>query len=41
MELDIENSQKLVSQTGARARLEADLHEGAIVYMDEKGRTVQ
>ena len=41
MELDIECLQKLVSQTGAVARAEADLYEGAIVYMNGKGQIVQ
>lgn len=41
MELDIESLQKLASQTGAYARVEADFHEGAIVYMNEKGQMVQ
>ena len=41
MELNIESLQKLVSLTGAYARAEADLHEGAIVYMNKKGQMVQ
>ncbi len=41
MELDIESLQKLASQTGARARAEADLYKGSIVYMNEKGQMVQ
>lgn len=41
MELDIESLQKLASQMGAYARAEADLHKGAIVYMNEKGQIVQ
>ncbi|MEK4715921.1 hypothetical protein [Sporosarcina sp. FSL K6-5500] len=41
MELDLESLQKLASQTGAYARVEADFFEGAIVFMDVKGQIIQ
>ena len=41
MELDLESLQKLASQTGAYARVEADFFEGAIVFMNEKGQIVK
>lgn len=41
MEIDVEYLNKLVSLTGARARLEADLFESGIVYMNEEGQIVR